>query len=69
MKNNSKMKTDGIFFLKVKYLDIKTGHPWIVIINEEDGRRFGIRPGDELVVRWKEKQTEISVDTTGSLVK
>lgn len=69
-KNNSKnSKTDGIFFLKVKYLDIKTGYPWIVIINEEDGRRFGIRPGDELVVKWKEKQTEIAVDTTGSLVK
>ncbi len=69
-KNNSKnSKTNGIFFLKVKYLDIKTGHPWIVIINEEDGRRFGIRPGDELVVKWKEKQTEISVDTTKSLVK
>ncbi len=69
-KNNSKnSKTNGIFFLKVKYLDIKTGYPWIVIINEEDGRRFGIRPGDELIVKWKEKQTEIAVDTTGSLVK
>ncbi len=69
-KNNSKnSKTNGIFFLKVKYLDIKTGHPWIVIINEKDGRRFGIRPGDELVVKWEEKQTEIAVDTTESLVK
>jgi len=69
-KNNSKnSKANGIFFLKAKYLDIKTGHPWIVIINEEDGRRFGIRPGDELVVKWKEKQTEIAVDTTRSLVK
>jgi len=63
------LKRNGSFFLKVKYLDIKTGHPWIVIINEEDGQRFGIRPGDELVVKWKEKQTEIAVDTTKSLVK
>lgn len=62
-------KTNGAFFLKVKYLDIKTGHPWIVIIHEEDGKYFGIRPGDELVVKWKEKQTEIAVDTTKSLVK
>lgn len=62
-------KTNGSFSLRVKYLDIKTGHPWIVIISEEDGRRLGIRPGDELTVRWKDKQTEIAVDTTKSLVK
>ena len=67
MKNNS--KTKGTFFLKVKYLDIKTGYPWIVIINEEDGKRIGIRAGDELVVSWKEKRTEIAVDITKSLVK
>lgn len=68
-KNNHKIKTDGIFFLKVKYLDIKTGYPWIVIINEEDGEHFGIRPGDELAMQWKEKRTEVAVDTTSSLVK
>jgi len=67
MKNDS--KTKGIFFLKVKYLDIKTGYPWIVIVHNEDAKCFGIRPGDELVVKWKEKQTEIAVDTTGSLVQ
>jgi len=67
MKINS--KTKGTFFLKVKYLDIKTGYPWIVIINEEDGKRIGIRAGDELVVSWKDKKTEIAVDITKSLVK
>lgn len=66
MKNS---KTNGVFFLKAKYLDIKTGHPWIVIMHDEDSKYFGIRPGDELVVKWKEKQTEIAVDTTKSLVK
>jgi AMP phosphorylase len=72
MKNKKEIKdskTNGAFFLKVKYLDIKTGYPWIVIIHEEDGKYFGIRPGDELIVTWKEKQTEIAVDTTKSLVK
>ncbi len=69
MKKKNNSKTEGAFFLKVKYLDIKTGYPWIVIINEKDGEKFGIRPGDELVVKWKEKQTEIAVDITKSLVK
>ena len=35
MKKNS--KTNHTFFLKVKYLDIKTGYPWIAIIHEKDG--------------------------------
>jgi AMP phosphorylase len=68
-KGPKNSKKNGHFSLKVKYLDIKTGHPWIVIVHNEDAKCFGIRPGDELVVRWKEKQTEIAVDTTGSLVK
>ena len=69
MKKKNNLKKNSGFFLKVKYLDIKTGYPWIVIVNNEDGKRFGIRPGDELVVKWKEKETEIAVDTTESLVK
>ena len=69
MKKKNNSKTKGIFFLKAKYLDINTGYPWIVIINEEDGERIGIRAGDELVFSWKEKQTEITVDITKSLVK
>lgn len=68
-KNFNNFKTKSSFFLKVKYLDIKTGYPWIAIIHEKDGQRFGIRPGDGLALRWKEKQTEIAVDTTRSLVK
>lgn len=69
MKDRNNLKRNSGFSLKVKYLDIKTGYPWIVIVHNEDGKRFGIRPGDELVVKWKEKQTEIAVDTTESLVK
>ncbi|MDD5545379.1 MAG: AMP phosphorylase [Candidatus Pacebacteria bacterium] len=57
------------FFLKVKYLDITTGYPWIVIINEEDGKKFGVRPGDELSINWQGKQTEIKVDITNSFVE
>lgn len=67
MKKNS--KTNHTFFLKVKYLDIKTGYPWIAIIHEKDGESFGIRAGDKLVLKWQEKKTEIAVDTTKSLVK
>lgn len=69
MKKKNSSKTKGIFSLKVKHLDIKTGYPWIAIIHEQDGEDFGIRPGDELSLRWKEKKTEIPVDTTKTLVK
>jgi len=65
-KNNS--KKNNVFLLKVKYLDIKTGYPWIAIIHEKDGEHFGIRAGDKLALKWKEKKTEISVDTTRSIV-
>jgi len=69
MKKKNSSKTKGIFSLKVKHLDIKTGYPWIAIIHEQDGEDFGIRPGDALALRWREKQTEIAIDTTKTLVK
>ncbi|MFA5360380.1 MAG: thymidine phosphorylase [Candidatus Paceibacterota bacterium] len=65
-KNNSKI--NSTFLLKVKYLDIQTGYPWIAVIHEEDGETFGIRPGDEVGLKWKNKQTEIAVDMTRSMV-
>jgi len=68
-KKKNSSKTKGIFSLKVKHLDIKTGYPWIAIIHEQDGEDFGIRPGDALALRWREKQTEIAIDTTKTLVK
>jgi len=66
-KNNS--EKNNTFLLKVKYLDIKTGYPWIAIIHEQDGENFGIRPGDQLALKWKNKQTEIAIDMTRSLVQ
>lgn len=69
LKKESYKINENIFLLKVKYLDIKTGYPWVAIIHEKNGENFGIRAGDKLVLRWKGKKTEIVVDTTSSLVK
>ncbi len=66
-KNNSRI--NSTFLLKVKYLDIKTGYPWIAVIHEQDGETFGIRPGDKVGLKWKKKETEITVDITRSFVK
>jgi len=68
-KNKNNLKKNNSFLLKVKYLDIKTGYPWIAIIHEQDGENFGVRPGDQLELKWKNKKTEIAIDTTKSLVK
>ncbi|MBZ1348633.1 MAG: thymidine phosphorylase [Candidatus Liptonbacteria bacterium] len=57
------------FFLKVKKIDILTGHPWIIILNEKDCHHFGITAGYKLVLKWRNKETEVVVDTTTSLVK
>jgi len=59
---------NGVFFLKAKYLDIKTGHPWVVVINDQDAKTYGIRAGDELLLKWNHKQTEVGVDLTKELV-
>ncbi|OQB44492.1 MAG: Pyrimidine-nucleoside phosphorylase [Parcubacteria group bacterium ADurb.Bin159] len=58
-----------MFFLKAKQLDIKTGNSWIAVINEVDGHRFDLKAGDELVLNWKNKSTDIIIDLTSSLVK
>jgi AMP phosphorylase len=68
-KKKNNLKKNNAFLLKVKYLDIKTGYPWIAIIHEQDGENFGVRPGDQLALKWKDKQTEIAIDMTKSLVK
>jgi AMP phosphorylase len=68
-KKKNNLKKNNSFLLKVKYLDIKTGYPWIAIIHEQDGENFGVRPGDQLELKWKNKKTEIAIDTTKSLVK
>ena len=59
---------NGAFFLKAKYLDIKTGHPWVVVINGKDAKTYGVRAGDELLLKWNHKQTEVGVDLTKELV-
>jgi len=67
--NKEKIQEDGEFFLKVKYLDIQTGRPWVVLIHEEDGKVYGVRAGDELSVKWNHKKTEVGVDITRDFVK
>lgn len=68
-ENKERIQNKEEFFLKVKYLDIQTGHPWIVVIHEEDGKAYGVRAGDKLNISWKEKTTEVSVDLTRNLIK
>jgi AMP phosphorylase len=67
--NKEKIQEDGEFFLKVKYLDIQTGRPWVVLIHEEDGKVYGVRAGDELSAKWNHKKTEVGVDITRDFVK
>ena len=54
--------------LRSKIIDISTGSPWIVILHEIDAKRYGIRIGDTLSLRWKTHQTTVIVDLTTSLV-
>lgn len=65
-RNNQQENT---FFLKARYLDIKTGHPWVVVIHEEDAKTYGIRAGDELVLKWNHKKTEVGVDLTKEMIE
>ncbi|MDQ5882778.1 MAG: phosphorylase [Patescibacteria group bacterium] len=67
-KTKENIQADGEFFLKAKYLDLKTGHPWIVVIHEEDAKTYGVRAGDELTLKWNQKTTQVSVDLTKELV-
>lgn len=60
---------EGTFALKARHLDIKTGHPWIVIINEIDSKTYGIHAGDEIIIFWNNHQTQVSVDLTKDLIK
>jgi len=66
--SNSPIFQNSNFFLKARYLDIRTGHPWVVVVHEEDGKVLGIRPGDELVLKWESKKTEVGVNITRNLV-
>ena len=68
-KDKNNLNTDGSFFLKAKYLDIRTGHPWEVIIHYEDGKTYDIRAGDELSLKWDHKKTEVKVDISKNIIK
>ncbi|MDD2647109.1 MAG: thymidine phosphorylase [Patescibacteria group bacterium] len=59
----------NFFFLRVKKLDIETGSPWVVIINNADAQRNGLRAGDQLLLRWGKHTREVIVDITDSMVK
>ncbi|MBI2632794.1 MAG: thymidine phosphorylase [Parcubacteria group bacterium] len=56
------------FFLKAKALDIRTGHPWSVIINHKDADRHGLSPTHTLRLYWDHKNTGVEVDITNDLV-
>ncbi|PIZ90379.1 thymidine phosphorylase [bacterium (Candidatus Moisslbacteria) CG_4_10_14_0_2_um_filter_36_61] len=55
--------------LRSKMIDISTGYPWIIALSEPDARRYGIRAGDTLLLKWRHHSTAVSVDLTTSLVK
>lgn len=60
---------EDTFALKARHLDIKTGHPWVVIINEIDSKTYGIHAGDEIIISWDGHQTQVSVDLTKDLIQ
>ncbi|MGC8651257.1 MAG: thymidine phosphorylase [Minisyncoccia bacterium] len=60
---------DGEFFLKAKYLDIQTGHRWVIIIHENDAKVYGLRAGDALNMKWNHKKTEVGLELTNNLVQ
>jgi len=66
---DEKNNTDGSFFLKAKALDIQTGHPWEVIIHYEDGKTYDIRAGDDLILKWDHKKTEVKVNISKNMIK
>ena len=63
------MNKENNIFLRAKFLDIKTGHPWIIVIHEEDAKRNGIYPGNKIILKWGKKQTEVTVDLSKELIK
>ena len=60
---------EQFFYLRAKKLDISTGHPWIVVIHKSDAGRYGLQPGDEININWRNKQREAAVDISEKLVK
>jgi len=63
------MNKENNIFLRTKVLDIKTGHPWIIVIHEADAKRNGIYPGNKIILKWGKKQTEVTVDLSKELIK
>ncbi|MGE4554517.1 MAG: thymidine phosphorylase [Candidatus Paceibacterota bacterium] len=62
------MEKENIF-LRAKFLDIKTGHPWIVVLHEDDAKMNGIYAGNKLILKWGKKQTEVTADLSKELVQ
>jgi len=57
------------FFLKAKIIDIEARVAWIIVVNKNDCQKFGIRPGDGLVMHLKGQSIAAYVDVTDTLVK
>ena len=51
-------------FLRAKKLDVQAGHQWVVVIHQKDAIRYGLKPGDELIFKWRNHKTVVVVDVT-----
>ena len=57
------------FSLKAKIIDIAARVSWVVVVNKNDGKRIGIKTGQDLLLRLKGQVINVCVDETDSLVK
>ncbi|MDD5221485.1 MAG: thymidine phosphorylase [Candidatus Pacebacteria bacterium] len=61
---------NGNFFLKIKFVDISarvaTG---VVLINQKDCEKYGIKPGSNLAMHIKSQTITVHVDITDTLIK
>jgi AMP phosphorylase len=58
-----------IFNLKAKIIDIEARVAWVVVLNKLDCQKYGIKPGDGLVMHLKGQSIGVYVDVSDDLVK
>lgn len=57
------------FFLRAKIIDIEAKVAWIVVLNKTDCQKYGIKPGEGLVMHLKGQSIGVYVDVTDDLVQ
>ncbi|MDD5040520.1 MAG: thymidine phosphorylase [Patescibacteria group bacterium] len=58
------------FFLRARKLDFSSGgQPWVVVLQEDEARSFGIVMGDLLEIRWKNNRATVIAYYTRSKVR